>query len=503
MESKDLRPIPLHRPSLHIDAANLQPIILGDEGQLTSPISAATTTSPVTPGVPRPPSSGSETAEDEEKDPSYGPQRSTSTAGSKGEREKRKRSRVTPEQLVHLERFFAMDRSPPAARRREISELLGMQERQTQIWFQNRRAKAKLLESKPTPSKGHADTPPATPPELSIDGDLQLLIHEDEAVTIIPCTDLSVGTWRRIATAVGRHDLIAYASFARHCLIWFVQSGGHGFKMEIPFSTIIDTQLASATPGYLLGTFVLSRPPTFYLEQSASPRPDGTPVRYWKRCTDWTEGFQASKVLRHELVGAAMQLSHFITSLERNTYQAEIGMHSPSPPTPMEIPTAPPMAALGADFSVVERESSPPPASRKRFSAPGPLDQTDRWTALARPPPHTAPVGSFPSSVQRGMPVGVHGYDEYEHQMVTAPLPQEYSVPISQSLTSRPPFSGLQRTYSDNSSHYSTNSDAMQRQYSANYTYETPLLTTPYHPPSHVPEPVVNMASGTNYESSF
>ena len=51
---------------------------------------------------------------------------------------KRKRSRVTPEQLAHLERFFATDRSPTAARRKEISEMLGMQERQTQIWFQNR-----------------------------------------------------------------------------------------------------------------------------------------------------------------------------------------------------------------------------------------------------------------------------------------------------------------------------------------------------------------------------
>ncbi len=68
-------------------------------------------------------------------------QRRVSAGGSRsagGEREKRKRSRVTPDQLVHLERFFSMDRSPTAARRREISELLGMQERQTQIWFQNR-----------------------------------------------------------------------------------------------------------------------------------------------------------------------------------------------------------------------------------------------------------------------------------------------------------------------------------------------------------------------------
>ena len=59
-------------------------------------------------------------------------------AAIKPEKEKRKRSRVTPEQLVHLERFFVIDRSPTAARRRDISELLGMQERQTQIWFQNR-----------------------------------------------------------------------------------------------------------------------------------------------------------------------------------------------------------------------------------------------------------------------------------------------------------------------------------------------------------------------------
>lgn len=53
-------------------------------------------------------------------------------------KEKRKRTRVTPEQLEQLESFFAADRSPTAARRKEISELLGMKERQTQVWFQNR-----------------------------------------------------------------------------------------------------------------------------------------------------------------------------------------------------------------------------------------------------------------------------------------------------------------------------------------------------------------------------
>ena len=45
---------------------------------------------------------------------------------------------VTPEQLAVLEAVFAANRSPNAVRRREISEQLGMSERQTQIWFQNR-----------------------------------------------------------------------------------------------------------------------------------------------------------------------------------------------------------------------------------------------------------------------------------------------------------------------------------------------------------------------------
>lgn len=53
-------------------------------------------------------------------------------------KEKRKRTRVTPEQLEQLEGFFLSNRCPTAVRRKEISDLLGMKERQTQVWFQNR-----------------------------------------------------------------------------------------------------------------------------------------------------------------------------------------------------------------------------------------------------------------------------------------------------------------------------------------------------------------------------
>ena len=56
----------------------------------------------------------------------------------KDDRERRKRNRVTPEQLIQLENAFSKDRSPTSTERRELSNRIGMAERAVQIWFQNR-----------------------------------------------------------------------------------------------------------------------------------------------------------------------------------------------------------------------------------------------------------------------------------------------------------------------------------------------------------------------------
>ena len=56
----------------------------------------------------------------------------------KDDRERRKRNRVTPEQLIQLEAAFGKDRSPTSTERRELSNRIGMPERAVQIWFQNR-----------------------------------------------------------------------------------------------------------------------------------------------------------------------------------------------------------------------------------------------------------------------------------------------------------------------------------------------------------------------------
>jgi regulatory protein PHO2 len=136
------------RTALHIDASTFErkPLhILPSESSASSPDSSVNL-SPITSSLSREESVPltPDGDFDATREPTSGPQRSVSGGKHKNDKEsdkeKRKRSRVTPEQLVHLERFFSIDRSPTAVRRKEISELLGMQERQTQIWFQNRSA---------------------------------------------------------------------------------------------------------------------------------------------------------------------------------------------------------------------------------------------------------------------------------------------------------------------------------------------------------------------------
>ncbi|KAF5367048.1 hypothetical protein D9758_004053 [Tetrapyrgos nigripes] len=339
------------RSSLHLDpnVSRKSP----DEEALT-PISA-TTGSPANMS----PSSSSPEAFEGDNDGDIAGTCDSTSSGARS-REKKKRCRVTPEQLVHLERYFVSDRSPTAARRREISELLGMQERQTQIWFQNRRAKAKMLDGKLTNRQG-TDTPPDTPSFANAtDVDVYNLLHEDEPITLIPCTDLSIGTWRRIATSLSKHDLIAYVCESKRCLTWFILSGGNGFKMDIPFESIREVSFRSAAAGTGVATFSLSEPPHFHLEQSA-PRMDGKMSLSWKQCSDWTEGAQATVVLRHELLGPMAQLSRLVHGLNNIIAPGNVRLQSPSYHTntvpTMDIPV-PPMAGLTPSFPCSSTDSA-------------------------------------------------------------------------------------------------------------------------------------------------
>ena len=57
----------------------------------------------------------------------------------------KKRTRATPEQLAVLEETFITNTSPNSKLREQLSRRLGMSERSIQIWFQNRRAKVKMM----------------------------------------------------------------------------------------------------------------------------------------------------------------------------------------------------------------------------------------------------------------------------------------------------------------------------------------------------------------------
>ncbi|KAG6816206.1 hypothetical protein H0H87_007755 [Tephrocybe sp. NHM501043] len=513
--------------------------------------------------------SGSEALEEKESATEPERERSASVASNKSEEkvEKRKRSRVTPEQLQHLERFFLLDRSPTAARRREISDLLGMQERQTQIWFQNRRAKAKLLDGRQQNRRVSVDLPlPESPPRLSagFQVDLHNLIHEDDTVTIIPCTDLTIGSWRRIATTVAKHDLVAYVSENKRCLVWFIHSVGFGFKMEIPYESIVETKFTNAAPGSGLASFFLSEPPIFYLENVVPSSVDGVPSRQWKRCADWTEGQQATRVLRHDLIGSAPQLSHLLRNLHTHTPQpaTELPLRPPtyrtdqpiSPVTPMELPP-PPMANLapGPAFRYQPHdvvESPTPHYSRleKRPSFPGsPSPDSPYSNGSDRPPPYSAPSAvsasfaqqqsnphqyyrqsssSFGAGTDRGSAYTSYSPVDTTHHAATHhshPVDNFSEIPISHGLIPRPysaqsssrPFYNetprvlqpyqtqevelrmrrVSTPSSVTSIHSATSHEHLipphvnphhQQSYIIQHSPSPPLLTTPYHPPSHL-----------------
>ncbi|KAF8121835.1 hypothetical protein EV363DRAFT_874614 [Boletus edulis] len=204
-------------------------------------------------------------------EPASGPQRPRA-ANAKAEKEKRKRSRVTPEQLVHLERFFSMDRSPTAARRKEISDMLGMQERQTQIWFQNRRAKAKLQDGK----KGrvsNAEPPPDTPPQLVTGYEAELhnlcMKTSPSPSSLVPTFPLALGAESRASP--GNHDLVAYLSDTQtlpHLVHPILGDMALKWRSLSISSSIPNSQMPP--PGSGLASFYLSQPPTFTWNQ---PRP--------------------------------------------------------------------------------------------------------------------------------------------------------------------------------------------------------------------------------------
>lgn len=283
------------------------------------------------------------------------------------------------------------------------------------------------------------------------------------AITIIPCTELSVGTWRRLASTVGKYDLVAYICHRRQRLAWFIYSSGCGFKMEVPFETVIDTKFVNSTPGMGQASFILSQPPHFFMEvASQEVAADGLPIRIWKPSTDWTEKMQATKVFRHDLIGAAIQLAHVLRTIAASKSGPSVPLYPLSydsnyPPThspPSSV--LPPSTLTGVMADGIAGPSQPQQSNnisqQRRFSrtslyyqepplelaAGAAVSSSMRATYHSLPPRSNsvipAPPYAVPPESSMGSPSSDHGIGPSSHY-------QHLQVPISQTI-SRRSFSG-------------------------------------------------------------
>ncbi|KAF8518451.1 hypothetical protein JB92DRAFT_2902516 [Gautieria morchelliformis] len=235
--------------------------------------------------------------------------------------------------------------------------------------------------------------------------------------------------------------------------------------MEIPFDSITSTTFTGASPSQGLASFFLSRPPMFYLESMSSPTGGLGTTRIWKKCADWTEGQQATKILRHDLVGATIPLVSALKSLPGSEHHLSLSPSGPISPgsynPPDALPTMhipqPPMAGLepSSSFPLSTGSQSHLIHGRKRsFSGPPALapsshDMPD-FSLLGGPQAGSSQVqSSFPSafSEQRAFPseYSASMYRAYPPVQPPAASHQPHSslgdfstVPISHAAASRP-----------------------------------------------------------------
>ncbi|KAL8768895.1 MAG: hypothetical protein Q9209_004949 [Squamulea sp. 1 TL-2023] len=270
------------------------------------------------------------------------PRKSTLTQQQKNQ----KRQRATQDQLITLEVEFNKNPTPTAAVRERIAQDISMTERSVQIWFQNRRAKIKLMAKKSIETGEDCDSIPEsmraylalqefqngkpnprdfygplgrTPGTMNAYGGGMLMNPDSSSpgkvvIHHFSCKSLSIGTWRRVGQ--NAMDLVVFYAPDKACLTYYINNDSAGYKIEYPFSYIKNITLENTGPaedpsGMPLkprGLLVeLSRPPNFFMDSSGTGG--------FHQCGDFTEDQQASRVLIHHLGGHPSTLSGQLAKL--------------------------------------------------------------------------------------------------------------------------------------------------------------------------------------------
>ncbi|RAL59795.1 hypothetical protein DID88_000424 [Monilinia fructigena] len=258
------------------------------------------------------------------------PRKSTLTQQQKNQ----KRQRATQDQLVTLEMEFNKNPTPTATVRERIAEDINMTERSVQIWFQNRRAKIKLIAKKSIETGESCEIPEAMRQYLAIQemesgkslggnflgrgglmpyGSGNMLMGGDQGpqgkvvIHHLSCRSLSIGSWRRIGQ--NAMDLIIFYSPDKSTMTYYINNDQAGYKIEYPFSSIKNIYLENgdneSRPGGLVVELI--RAPNFFMDSSGSGG--------FYQCGDFTEDQQASQVMVHHLGGHPKVLSGQLAKL--------------------------------------------------------------------------------------------------------------------------------------------------------------------------------------------
>ncbi|KAK3370345.1 putative homeoprotein [Podospora didyma] len=288
------------------------------------------------------------------------PRKSTLTQQQKNQ----KRQRATQDQLTTLEQEFNKNPTPTATVRERIADEINMTERSVQIWFQNRRAKIKMMAKKSLETGEECDSIPESMRQYlalqamesgkSIGGFFgragmmsyghQGLLGADQGgqgkvlIHHLTCRSLSIGKWTRVGQ--NTMDLIIFYSPDKCTMTYYINNEQAGYKIEYPFAAIQNIFLNNAESDHLGGiTIELLHPPNFYMDSAA------TSTGFFQ-VGDFTEEQQASRVMTHHLGGNPKVLSGQLAKLV--SLEAFIHRHSPSPmfdqlhhPLSMSAPVSP------------------------------------------------------------------------------------------------------------------------------------------------------------------
>jgi len=285
-----------------------------------------------------------------------------------------KRQRATQDQLTTLEMEFNKNPTPTATVRDRIAEEINMTERSVQIWFQNRRAKIKMLAKKSLESGEDMDSIPESMRQYlamqamesgkSIPGFFgrtglmpyghqgmmggeqsgpgKVLIHH------LSCRSLTIGRWMRVGQ--NAMDLIIFYSPDKCTMTYYINNDQAGYKIEYPFSYIKNIYLNNVEGGDQLGgiTIELLNSPNFFMDSSTTAT--------FIQVNDFTEDLQASRVLTHHLGGNPKVLSGQLAKLV--SLEAFIHRHSaPAPvfdqlhPMSMSAPVSPARPSSQPNFA--------------------------------------------------------------------------------------------------------------------------------------------------------